>query len=568
MSKPIKFSLYPFIGLIDTNVKERAMGRILHAQPTLSVGAFHAASYGRGVGDLASDVFFSLYKAEPQMIDDPPVSRYLNAALIRLLHNASNFESLRANTIASVATALHSTGMVVSALMTDEAIKEAMQLQQRMERLQEQLKELMKQLAQAGGGDMQGSGDASNKPKQKQESPTSSQPQLGDQEQDEQDGEQKQPEPKPSGSRAKQRLQEEVKRVKSEMESVEKQMKRRVDSIEGNQLAQGMATSVIGEGQEGADQMRAMMTSWGIEDGTMSYLDANKLVDIATKKGDTLALVAELGGRVAGVSAETLQAVRDSYVGAPSEPAYTRDFLRMFPMERAYMSDLAPSFVRALKVSQWAQRGVLGLRPKSEGKKRGALVIAVDGSSSMDRHLCTVDGNSLDRSEVAKIVATGVARAMREDRFEQRRYTIFTFNTRVWDECIVTSASEWHEVIEWIKRDPNGGTLFDVALNYAIDELERYEMEGTLGADLLFITDGESDFGEDTHKRMKEYRDRTGARVFYIQIGGSIGYVDQEDLDRLMDVVDAHVRVRDSGDIDDMPAYLAQQVSAVFAQVG
>lgn len=542
-----KLSLFPKWGVIDTKVTERAMGRILKA--TVSLGnryrrvSSRAVPVPQSIKDLSSDVFYSLYKAEPEVLEGAYIARFLNEALLRLLHSAPNFESLRTNTIANIPTALNTTSTIVAALMGDEAVVEAMQIQDKLEKLQEQLggkeqQQRRQQQRQSGGG-------------------------QGDQ--DQQDKKNKQ-------------LQEQIRKLKEQIDKMRQELEGRVQKITGSQLAQGMMANAVDEGQMGADEMSAMMTSWGIEPGEASYDDANLLNELAMTKEETLALIAEIGGRVAEVSAETLQSVRDSYVGAPEEPTYTRDILRMFPMERTYMAPRAPQFLRSTKVIQWAQRGVLGLRPKSEGKKRGALVIAVDGSSSMNCRLCTMqdargDSVRLDRGRVAKILATGVARAMREDRFERRRFTIFTFSTDREEIQSTSSADDWRELLEWVSYDPNGGTDFDVAFDFALDEMEKFEQDGTLGADLLFISDGECMADDRTVKRLKEYRDRTGARVFYIQVsneGGSQFSDHRWDLDtsNLSEVVDAHVVVSSDDDIDDVPLYLAQQVSAVFAQVG
>jgi uncharacterized protein with von Willebrand factor type A (vWA) domain len=443
---------------------------------------------------------------------------------------------------------------MTNALLSDEMIMEAMKLQEQIEKLMEQLSNMQRnqqrvQRQQSGGGAPQ-QGDSGEQSEDTQPS----------------DGQQ-QPQEQQSTPRQK--------KVEEQIEQKQEQLQSKVDSLVDSQLSQGMASAAIDEGHDGADEMTSMMTSWGAEPGVMSYQDANMLIKIAEEQKDTLAMIAEVGGRLAGVSAETMQSVRDSYVGAASEPTFTRDLLRMFPTERAYLSPHAPPFVRATKVSQWAQRGVLGLRPKSEGKKRGALVIAVDGSSSMNFPLCEgVSGGDtvmLAREDVSKILAVGVARAMREDRFERRRYTIFTFGSHPEQIKKTTSADTWRELVDWVAYDPNGGTDFNGAFNYALDEMERFEQEGTYGADLLFISDGEARLDETVGKRLKEYRERTGARVFYLQVADT-SHSRQWTLENigLVGLVDACVVVSSTSadEFEDIPTYLAEQVANVFTQVG
>ena len=564
-------SLYPKMGTVKTSIGERQMGRLLQAAVPLHVGLFDS----QATDDLVSDVFYSLYKAEPSVMDEAPRSRFLNHALVRMLHTVPNFQSLRSNTIADITTSMVSASMVTSALMSDEAVREAMILQDKLEQLKQQMEEMQKQLQES----MQAAGYGSNGEPGEDESDSESDGQgsgPGEQQDD------RQPSMQESSKQRQQRQikkeQENIKKRENEIATKEKELKKSVEKFDKSALAKGMVSSAVDEGGDAADSMRSMMASWGIEKGEVSYDDANHLNSIAVSQGKQLALIAELGGRVAGVSASTLQSVRDSYVGAPSEPTYTRDFLRMFPTERAYMSHLAPPVIRALKVSQWAERGVLGLRPKSEGKKRGALVIAVDGSSSMDAHLCSMKDetgmtHNLDRGATAKILATGVARAMREDRFEQRRYTLFTFSVQTSQIMSTTSADTWRELMRWIEYDPNGGTDFNTALAYAINEMEKFEMEGTLGADLLFISDGEAEVSNRIKRRLLAYKERTGARMFYLQVTGKDSRYSQDgtwapkDIN-LNGVVDAFVVISKEGDIQNVPEYLAQQVSAVFAQVG
>jgi uncharacterized protein with von Willebrand factor type A (vWA) domain len=492
--------------------------------------------------DLASDVFFSLYKAEPQQMDDPPRSRFLNNALIRLMHNAPNFASLHSNTTANIPVSMHTTVAMTNALLTDESIIEAMKLQELLDKLMEQMSKMG---GQDGGQQMPDSGGGGSD-----------------------SGQQDEQQQQPQQSNPKQ------KKLEEQIEKTQQQLQQKVDNVLGSQLGQGMVGTVIDEGHEGADEIAGVMTSWGAEAGEMSYQDANALIKIAEEKKDTLAMIAEVGGRLAGVTTETMQAVRDSYVGAPSEPTYTRDIMRMFPTERTYMSPLAPSVIRTNKISQWAQRGLLGLRPKSEGKKRGALVIAVDGSSSMNEYLCQgkVGNRSvrLAREDVSKVLATGVARAMREDRFERRRFTLFTFSSEKTDIKQTTSADSWKEMVDWVAYDPNGGTSFNAAFQYALNEMERFESEGTQGADLLFISDGEARLSGEVRDRMQAYRDRTGARVFYLQVADQ-SHSSHYTMDRigLEGVVDACVVVSsaDADKFDDIPTYLAEQVAQVFTQV-
>jgi uncharacterized protein with von Willebrand factor type A (vWA) domain len=558
-------SLYPKSGVVDTNVRERAMGRLLSIPVTYYSDHARALPVpSSAVVDLSSDVFFSLYKAEPGLVETTPRSRFLNNALIRLMHNAPNFESLRANTTANIPVAMHTTVAMTNALLSDEMIVEAMKLQEMLDKLMEELSKLRQQMQQAQNQDQQGGGQ----PQQQQQLKQEPQPgEGGDQEQEQQpQPQQSQPQPGPGKAQEK--------KIEQQIEQAQSKLQSKVDSLVNNQLGQGMIGSVVDEGHDGAEEMGSMMTSWGVEAGDVSYQDANKLVKIADEQKDTLAMIAEIGGRLAGVSADTMQAVRDSYVGTPSEPTFTRDLMRMFPMNRAYLSPQAPAFVRATKVAEWAQRGLLGLRPKSEGKKRGALVIAVDGSSSMNATLCsgTLRGQriSLRREDVSKVLATGVARAMREDRFERRRYTLFTFSTEDSQIRKTTSADSWKELVDWVAYDPNGGTDFNHAFAYALDEMEKFEREGTYGADLLFISDGEARLYEEGQERLRAYRERTGARVFYLQVADK-KHTSEYTLDQigLTGLVDPCVVLSsaDASELEDIPTYLAEQVSMVFTQV-
>ena len=78
--------------------------------------------------------------------------------------------------------------------------------------------------------------------------------------------------------------------------------------------------------------------------------------------------LSELIGRFAKISMKTAELTKAGYTGAVVEPDLTQDITRIFPTERAYLSQKAPAYIRAQYVSRlFAGGGLLGWKPKFEG---------------------------------------------------------------------------------------------------------------------------------------------------------------------------------------------------------
>jgi uncharacterized protein with von Willebrand factor type A (vWA) domain len=307
------------------------------------------------------------------------------------------------------------------------------------------------------------------------------------------------------------KLEAEAEMMEAEANQIEQELRELMERLRKNPLMAGFLGKALKEAQEEADKVTAFMKSWGLEPGQIKYGDANTILQLARSHEDQLKNIAELIGRFKNITAKATEQVRASYTGPVTEVAQTTDIRHLFPTERAYMSDQAPPYLKTLKqVELLVGGGLLGFKPYTEGEKLGGFVAMVDNSSSMQGQ----------DEQVAKAIAVGVSWGLLESKGSDKRYwELVSFNSRIESDVAVNSNDQWQKKIEWVSNRATGGTDFDVAMREAIRRLERMHDKGLYGADLLFITDGESNMSDETMRRWRKLQDQMGVRLHYVQIG-------------------------------------------------
>jgi uncharacterized protein with von Willebrand factor type A (vWA) domain len=185
----------------------------------------------------------------------------------------------------------------------------------------------------------------------------------------------------------------------------------------------------------------------------------------------------------------------------------------------------------------------------TETKSQGSLLIAVDGSGSMEL------GNP-QRITMARALALGLAQA---SKINAQRYEMFTFGVEK-DSTLpngdlkfkVTSDSSFTELAAWSNVIPGSGTSFDFALTKAMSEVEKMG-EDAPSTDIVFITDGDCKISPETAEAYRAMKEKLGTRLIYLFVGDCTG----TDLDNL-----ANVRL-DLRDGDDFEAAAKKLVDAL-----
>lgn len=469
--------------VIATGITDRALGRMMSATLT-------SEPQSKAEEDLVGDAFFSLWRNNPKTVENPRPDRAVNKLLMDWVLSTPDFQQARASAVGNLPASLASAGFLWSSLTTEKALQDALDKQRQAEAKEDEADQHYQDMAKAM-----------------------------------QDGNQK------SAEKHKQAAE----KAHQEAQELAQQAQSAIQKMQNNPLAQGMIKQAVKEAGEKGEEVAAIMDGWGIGEGDVSMEDATELVNLAIQASDTFKRLGELIGRFEKIAAKTSENTRKEYTGAVSEPTLTNDINRLFPTERAYLSQLAPPYLRAQYVARlFAGGGLLGWRPKAEGKRKGSFVGMIDRSGSMY-------GGELD---TAKAIALGIGRALLEDQgMVERKYQMAYFDDSV-NNIVVDSDDSWQKHVEWASVNSAGGTDFNDALNYAIATIEQFKKDGVSGADILFITDGEAGVSDETVLRLNKLKEDVGTRLLLVLIGGSGGhYRGYRNYSDITDLADTVIRV-------------------------
>lgn len=171
-------------------------------------------------------------------------------------------------------------------------------------------------------------------------------------------------------------------------------------------------------------------------------------------------------------------------------------------MSRFAVPSLASMAYVDLLEKRMAQLCVEGDEPRATGP----ILVAVDVSSSMH----DPSGLGMPRDKLAMILSMALARIC---DVQKRKIFLCGFDDGVrWHRAAKTT-KQFVEMLTFLLSNPpgGGGTRFDPPLEMLCDEAAK-EPRG--GADLLFITDGESNLSSVVSDRVSRVRKSTGSRLF------------------------------------------------------
>lgn len=161
---------------------------------------------------------------------------------------------------------------------------------------------------------------------------------------------------------------------------------------------------------------------------------------------------------------------------------------------------------------RYAEKELLQYKMRgTEEVGKGPIVIAIDKSGSM--------------SGSPFMWAMGVAEALRRFAAEEDRdYYAMFFGANNDRERFdfPEGKGPFEKVMAFLGTQANGGTQFDGVLTEALEKASKqFDQDGKGKADIIFITDGMANLGDDWIKRFNDERNRIGVRLYSVYIGGA-----------------------------------------------
>jgi uncharacterized protein with von Willebrand factor type A (vWA) domain len=446
---------------------ERALGHLLNirvpSKPYDSKGDFKGHDVVEEEFDLARDTFYALYKFDPQILEnylpdpetgkpDPrvPPSLQIRASILDWLMGNEAYQNAHMACVASIIGSSSATTMLYNVLLENQ-----------------QMQEMMEQMGQALQLEKQGDGDEEG----------------------------------PGQGRAK-------------AQQIADDVRQKIEKMKGNALADAMLSDALEQAEEAGQDARHAFKAWGWgSESGYDNVDIDSINKIMDLNPEILEQLGALLGRMEGLASNTIEQVKDSPVGAVAEVDVTRDLIKLFPLERAYLSDKAPQLLRTNKVLNWVTHGLIGWKHKGEGRKSGSFVAMIDGSGSMF-------GGQPPDIVYAISIGLGVARALRANMGD-KVYSLGIFGDHYDSISWVRHDNSVGDHMTWASTAPAGGTDFNKAIRKSIDEIRRQKKAGQEGVDLLFITDGYARMNDKTIKKWVKAQEETNTRMFYVNIGGN-----------------------------------------------
>jgi uncharacterized protein with von Willebrand factor type A (vWA) domain len=453
----------PKVSTLKLGIGDIALGRYSR------VNSLDEADMGNETArDLLMDMFYTCYKPSTTTKDPVPENRTINAKLIDWLTKGQSWEGSHSETVGRGVVSSYTANLLTEQLLHDEEIRKAMEEQE----------------------------EANKKEEEAEQKEQEAEDQMGQ-----------------GNTPAAQQLQKQAKQLRQQAQAQAQQAGQAIDKKLGTMQAQGIRAKALKEAKQEAQDVKAQLAAWGLEEGQGSTLSQQDILNLFNEiRGEgKISEIAKLMGRAKGVALK--HAVpQTSAVTQITDAGYTRKFLDIYPVQRLQMFDKnTHPVIRAKTVAEYAKHGLLGRIRKTESKENGTLICAVDGSGSMEGQ-CEV---------FAKALMMGIMYAGEENGQDWRA---FTFGSHRELTKPITSTSSPEAKMEWAEFMFGGGTDFDTALSYAIEQANSLgEPEN---ADILMLTDGQCSVSQRTIDELSSLKQRFGCRLFTILVEGASGYED------------------------------------------
>lgn len=122
----MKYHLTPVKETLKTNIIERTIGRVVSVEPS-------TRPFGPATADLLGDIFHATYNADMEPLEkkDVPRDRSINHALMNWMNQDEEFMASREKTKGKLAHSLLTTKFLYEYLITDDAIRRALEVQEK-----------------------------------------------------------------------------------------------------------------------------------------------------------------------------------------------------------------------------------------------------------------------------------------------------------------------------------------------------------------------------------------------------------------------------------------------------
>jgi len=460
---------------------ERVLGRLVKIDLGEPTRIDQRRDDETATADLAADIFWNLYKRETNPVADVPPERKINQRLINWMRETPGFENSRATSIANLPASALSTALLTHHLESDEIMGELLRQQNEIDKLAKTRDD-----AAARSEMFNAAADATES--------------TGDEPGDDDGGM-----TVDDWREMANQQNETVDQLNAEIESLVAATESAIENAKNDPMT---AASISAATRAAADESAAtarIMAGFGLSGASDVRNDPTAAVEFMSKINDKIKRIAELAGRVKGFA---LTAYRERVQTGPvvTRIGVTKNIQNLMPSELALLRPDAPTMIRAAKIAELVESGLLGYQPVGDAEKSGPFVYGLDVSGSM----------SGERLIVGRAVGLGLAMAAAE---LGREYILFDFAAKRDRVRIVTSRDDWRDHLEWASFGAGGGTDFDMAIDVAVEQLVK--MGNPERADLVFASDGEGNISDETIDNWKLFQNATGARLMYVPVDKS-----------------------------------------------
>ena len=474
-SKKFKFEKYT---IEHDNFDIRNFNRIRRSNQKLSKTYIEGRETYPQFDELQQDVFDSLYKYNPELVDDSKIDMpyKLNSQVMQAVLESPKYKELRLMTKMDLVNA------TVGTEVLGEQVKELVQ------ELQEQFKEALEKAQQA----QQAVQDAEESDDQED-----GQGSAGDSEGDSDESEEAgngQGQQKVSLEEAKRQLEEAMKEVG---EQIQKKEAKRINRMLDQTLTQTRETNDT-------------ITNWGLDQNSdyerLGHQEKVKLLN-QLRGSQKLRDLAELAGRYRRMALTIRREKIKKGTEELFDTTYGDEIGKILPTEMLRMlePELDNLFKKDLLERQLLQYEYSG----NEKKCKGPIICCIDGSGSMHG----------SREIWAKAVALGILEIAKG---QNRSFMAVHFDaTRDKNSLHVNRFDKGTEfqtanIIDMAEFFPGGGTLFEPPLDKARELIS--EDSGFSQADIIFITDGESAVRNEWLENFLEWKEKETINIYSVLI--------------------------------------------------
>ena len=473
-NKSTAVRLNPAVSTVALTPGDRALGKFLTVDVTGAPGEAEA--------DLAGDIFHNLYSGRA-LQEEAPQERVVNHSLLGWASENNGWERAASNSRNNLTVATVTTKMLWDNLTTDEAVKKAMDRQQKAEEAQRQAEAARAAARAAAQAQFENAAELAKHADQAEQ----------------------------AAAKAQAKAAAEAGKL-------------------ADPLNQAYIAKAVKEAADKSGEVAVAMGGWGHGAGQQLRTDPKAALQYMQRLTPKAQEIAKRAGRFRDIGSQArLSTVAQGFT--PNDMVLSKDLLKILPDQVALLGATSPDLLRKTTMIELANHGLLSFELSGEGEKAGPFVAAVDVSGSMHG----------EREITAKAIALGIAQVAQQ---ENRIYNLFSFSSNHDNTIEVSSVDGWEAHLTWAEGTINGGTSFDLALLRSMDLLRSMGDAGK-AADVLFISDGEAMVSPQVAQQWKAFKAATGSRLLYVAVART-GYDSIERLaDTVFSVTDLDVATGD-----------------------